>query len=329
MSRKLRAASFVLSISAAAALAACASVGATARAPWGPDDAPSDERCEQARRSIERAGAAVDEHLDAVRTVAACDEAQGKLEASIGRWRQVLAAAPGDREASLRLGALLLAQGRAREAAVVAAQGLDRNPREPALHMVHARALEQDGASVAARRAFEQAARLYEQRIARAPEDARLRVEYGLALLQMRRQANAAHEFRMALALDGGDGETVARAAGEIGDLGDPAACVEATDRALARPSRGDDARGRAALLRARATCRHALGDEVGASADADASLALRPDAELALAAARWDLGRGDRGGCREHAQLAAKLATDFRRAERARLLAESCADER
>jgi tetratricopeptide (TPR) repeat protein len=328
MSRKPRAVSFVFACCLPVALAACGGGISAPRAAGAGDDAPSEERCDRARKAVER-GAAGDARIEAVRTVAACDEAEGKSEAAIGRWRQVLAALPGDREAVIRLGALLLSQGRAREAAAVATEGLDRNPREPALHMVHAQALEQDGDTEAAKHAFEQAARLYEQRIARAPEDPRLRLEYGLALIQMKRPANAAYELRMAVAYSTTDAETLARAAVELGALGDLRACVDATDRGLAGPIAGDEARGRAVLLRARAICHHALGDDAAAAVDADASLALRPDADLALQVARWDLDRGDRAACRAHAERAAKIATDFRRAERARLLAGACADKR
>lgn len=287
-----------------------------------PSEIPSDDECAAAHRAVDVDGAA---RIRSIRTVAACDEAQGLTHAAIDRWSQAFDADPSDVAVAVHLVELLLAQGRAHEAATIAARALDRHPDDPQLQMAHAAALERDGDVAAAEHAYDQAARLYAIRLEREPENVRLRLEYGQALARMKRQASAAHEFRLVIALEAAEAEVLAKAARGMGALGDDQACIEAVDRALAVSIRGDPRRGRAALLRSRAECRRDAGDDAGARADADASLAIVPDAELSLAAARWDREAGLADACRAHALSAAKLARDVRTAENARLLAEAC----
>jgi tetratricopeptide (TPR) repeat protein len=311
---------FVLALPIAIATAGCASTRAGgARAP---SETPSDDECAVAHHDVDGPGAA---GIASLRTVAACDEAQGRMHAAIDRWSQAFEGDPSDAAVAVHLVGLLLAEGRAHEASAVAARALDRHPEDPRLQMAHAAALERDGDVAAAEHAYDQAARLYAQRVEREPENAGLRLEYGQALARMKRQASAAHEFRLVIALEAAEAEVLAKAARGMGALGDDQACIEAVDRALAVTIRGDLRRGRAALLRSRAECRRDAGDEAGARADADASLAIVPDPELLLAAARWDREAGRSEACCAHALAAAKLSRDQRTAENARLLADAC----
>jgi Flp pilus assembly protein TadD len=322
MSQNARGGLVAISASIALALAALGCASTRAGELRAPSEIPSDDECAEAHRAVDAKGTA---RIASIRTVAACDEAQGLTHAAIDRWSQAFDADPSDAAVGVHLVGLLLAQGRAHEAATIAARALDRHPDDPRLLMAHGAALERDGDVAAAEHAYDQAVRLYAVRVEREPENAGLRLEYGQALAHMKRQASAAHEFRLVIALEAAEAEVLAKAARAMGALGDDQACIEAVDRALAVTIRGDPRRGRAALLRSRAECRRDAGDESGARADADASLAILPDADLSLSAARWDREAGLAEACRAHALAAARLTRDVRTAENARLLADAC----
>ena len=243
---------------------------------------------------------------EALFIVGQCDELEGQPDDAIRAYEHALAIDPRRADISLRLGQLLLDLGRNEDALRVVKAAAALTQDRPELHLLMAEAYERLGEHDKAEGAFALAAASFHKAVAAHPDDATLRNRYAHALAVQHKDDLAKSEYLDAIGLADGDLSVLEDAADGLALLADPEGCIRALDQALARPKTSVEAR----LLATRARCKHTAKDVAGACIDAEASLALVPDALLHLETARWREQLGDRLACKQHYVEAAKLST-------------------
>jgi tetratricopeptide (TPR) repeat protein len=243
---------------------------------------------------------------EALFIIGQCDELEGQPDAAIEAYEHALAIDPLRVDISLRLAQLELDLGRNEEALRVAKAAAALTPDRPEIHVLMAESYERLGENVKAERAFAVAAAAFHKAVAAHPDDAVLRNRYAHALAVQGKDELAKSEYLDAIGLANGDQSVLEEAAHGLALLGDTAGCIHAADRALELPKTALEAR----LLATRARCKHTSKDIAGACVDAEASLALSPDALLHLETAKWREQLGDRLACKQHYEEAAKLST-------------------
>lgn len=248
------------------------------------------------------------EHVepDALFIIGQCDELEGQPEGAVEAYEHALAIDPRRVDVSLRLGQLLLDLGRNEDALRVIRSAAALSQDRPELHVMMAEAYERMGETAKAQHAFAIAAAAFHKAVAAHPDDAPLRIRYAHALAVQHEDDLAKSEYLDAIGLAAGDAVVLEDAANGLALLGDPSGCIRAIDQAGAQNAPGVEAR----LLATRARCKHTVKDVAGACVDAEASLALVPDALLHLEAAKWREQLGDRLACKQHYEEAAKLST-------------------
>ena len=263
------------------------------------------------------------EHVEpeALFIVGQCAELEGQPDDAIEAYEHALAIDPRRTDVSLRLGQLLLDLGRNEDALRVIRSAAALAPDKPELHVTMAEAYERLGETAKAQRAFAIAAAAFHKAVAAHPDDAALRIRYAHALAVQHEDDPAKSEYLDAIGLAGGDAVVLEEAANGLALLGDPAGCIRAIDQAGNTSTAAVQAR----LLATRARCKHTAKDVAGACVDAEASLALVPDALLHLETARWREQLGDRLACKQHYEEAAKLSTVPPVANEAKLGIQRC----
>ncbi len=269
-----------------------------------------------------KAREAMKEHVepDALFLLGECDEIEGLSDDAIENYRHALDIDPRRVDISLRLTSLFLDLGRNEEALQTSKAAAALSPERPEPYVLMAAAFERLGEHVKADRAFASAAAAFHNAVAAHPDDAKLRNRYAHALAMQGKDLLAKSEYLDAIGLAGDDAEVLEEAGTGLATLGDTRGCIDTLGRALEHTGPL-----RARIFAERARCKHVAKDVAGACVDADASLAITPDAVLHMEVARWREQLGDRVACAAHYREAAKLSSSSAVVNDANLGAERC----
>ena len=165
--------------------------------------------------------------------------------------------------AAMNLGALYIEGDRLNEALLVTRQGLQKNPKNPGLHLNLAVALATKGDVGGATRAFDEATRL-------APQDPVFQVTYAHWLVVWKRTDEAQAKLRAARPLAENNVDTLGAIAKEMRLAGSAADCVPTLDKAIVIKDTPE-------LRYERGLCKVALRDEPGSLLDFQLAVAKAP----------------------------------------------------